>query len=95
MQKVHNYNSEVKEVMQDSQTWRELLGKFLQDPRERSWIAAELGVNPLTFRATAVFLDLFAASHRYAERGGKESASDDRDASRRFHCHLVLPLGMG
>ncbi len=45
---MHNYNSKVKEEMQGSQSWRELLGKFLQDPRERSRIAAELGVNPLT-----------------------------------------------
>lgn len=43
-----NYKSEVKEEMQGSQTWRELLGKILQDPRERARIAAELGVNPLT-----------------------------------------------
>ena len=44
----HDYNSEVKEEMQGSQTWRDLLGKILKDPREQARIAAELGVNPVT-----------------------------------------------
>src|SRR5579863_1060586 len=34
--------------MQGPQTWRELLGTILQEPRERAHIAAELGVHPLT-----------------------------------------------
>jgi hypothetical protein len=38
----------VKEEMQNSQTWRELLGKIIQDPRERARLAAELGVHSLT-----------------------------------------------
>src|SRR5438477_12852372 len=34
--------------MQGPQTWRELLGKILQDPHERARIAAEVDVNPVT-----------------------------------------------
>ena len=30
------------------QTWREVLGKLIQDPQERQRIATELGINPLT-----------------------------------------------
>jgi transcriptional regulator with XRE-family HTH domain len=45
---VHDCTSQVKEEMQDSLTWRELLGKILQDPHERARIAAEMGVDPLT-----------------------------------------------
>jgi len=34
--------------MEKLQTWRELPGKILQDPRERVWIVSGLGVHPLT-----------------------------------------------
>ncbi len=34
--------------MQDSLTWRELLGQLIKDPREKQTIAHELGISPLT-----------------------------------------------
>ena len=34
--------------MQEQQTWRDLLGKIIQDTQERQRIADELGVNPIT-----------------------------------------------
>ncbi len=47
-QEAHDYNGKVKDEMQGSQTWRELLEKILEDPHERTRIAAELGVNSIT-----------------------------------------------
>jgi len=34
--------------LQEPSTWRELLGKVIQDPQERQRIAIELGINPAT-----------------------------------------------
>ncbi|HEY7415393.1 MAG TPA: GAF domain-containing protein, partial [Ktedonobacteraceae bacterium] len=34
--------------MQDSLTWRELLGNIIKDPQEKQTIASELGISPLT-----------------------------------------------
>jgi transcriptional regulator with XRE-family HTH domain len=34
--------------MQETTTWRELLGSIIQDPQERRRLATELGINPVT-----------------------------------------------
>lgn len=34
--------------MQESPTWRDLLGNIIQDPQERRRLANELGINPIT-----------------------------------------------
>src|SRR5579863_7218793 len=45
---MHDSTNKVKEEMQNAQTWRELLGKIVQDAHERARITTELGVHPLT-----------------------------------------------
>jgi hypothetical protein len=34
--------------MQESPTWRDLLGSIIQDPQERRQLANESGINPVT-----------------------------------------------
>ena len=48
VEKISGYFSNKAQEMDTSQTWRELLGKIIQDPQERQRIVTELGVNPLT-----------------------------------------------
>jgi transcriptional regulator with XRE-family HTH domain len=38
----------VEQCVQDSLTWRELLGKIIRDPQEKQLIANESGISPLT-----------------------------------------------
>jgi len=34
--------------MSDPQTWRELLGQIIENPREKQRLAGELGIRPIT-----------------------------------------------